>query len=163
MHRLICPKSPDWDIVDHINIEKLDNRLANLRRASGSLNAHNRHKFSTNPSTPYVGVTLIKRKKKDKFRATVSKDGKDYNAGRYDSPTVAAWARDQYAKVLYGPGAYQNKVPQPDGWTFCSATLRAIRVNPSPLSSDDAQIAETIEEDTEEEQDDRPSKRQRIV
>jgi hypothetical protein len=52
VHRLVylyhTGKLPE--LLDHINMDKLDNRIANLREASKSQNAHNSKKSATNTS-----------------------------------------------------------------------------------------------------------------
>lgn len=51
------------EVVDHVNLDKGDNRWCNLRKASLSQNAQNRPKLTTNTSGA-IGVCWDKRKSK---------------------------------------------------------------------------------------------------
>lgn len=57
------PLDPDMD-VDHINGNKLDNRLENLRAVSRSDNSFNRHKANLNSATGIRGVSWHKASQK---------------------------------------------------------------------------------------------------
>jgi len=71
---------PDGDI-DHINGEKLDNRLCNLRVATRSQNNQNRYKKSANKSTDMIGVS--KRSDYDAYDARIHVNGKQKCLGTF--------------------------------------------------------------------------------
>jgi len=79
--------------IDHINGDKSDNRIANLREATDSQNSQNRgiHK---NNKTGFMGVTF--HKPSGKWAAGIMKNGKKYHLGYYDTPEEA---RDAYLKA----------------------------------------------------------------
>jgi len=117
LHRLVINANSET-IVDHINHDKLDCRRANLRIATQSVNAHNRKLNDAH----FLGVTKPRHTKL--FHACIRKDGMYYDCGRYASEYVAAWARDQMAKHLYGEDARLNGVHL-DNYIFDFQTGRA--------------------------------------
>lgn len=78
------------DQLDHINRRRGDNRIANLREATGVTNAANRNPRADSKSG-YLGVTWYARS--GKWQATTRKGGKTRHLGYFD--TVAA-ARAAY-------------------------------------------------------------------
>jgi hypothetical protein len=91
-------------VLDHINRIRTDNRVINLRQASGALNSHN--KTPSRRSSPYVGVTYYKPT--DKWAARIAKDREIYFLGYFVCPVEAAKVRDAKARELYGDDAVQN-------------------------------------------------------
>lgn len=85
MHRIII-EAPKGVEVDHINGNKLDNRLSNLRLASKQENARNRGKNSNNRSG-YKGVCFAKGS--DKWRAYITVDGRQVHLGLHSTPELA--------------------------------------------------------------------------
>ena len=90
--------------IDHINQNKLDNRIENLRLASRSKNAANK-KVRPNKSG-YRGVYPSK----DKWIAQISIEGKVKALGRFSSKEDAALAYNRAALQLWGADAEVNKV-----------------------------------------------------
>lgn len=74
--------------IDHINGDRSDNRIANLRLATPSENAQNKRKCGTRNSTGYLGATF--HKQSGKFQAQIKYDGKARHLGLYDTPEQAA-------------------------------------------------------------------------
>jgi hypothetical protein len=74
------------DNIDHINGNKSDNRLVNLRQATQSQNMHNRNKYKNNTSG-YKGVTWHKQYKK--WNAQITYNNKLINLGFFDCPVEA--------------------------------------------------------------------------
>lgn len=79
LHRLIN-NTPVGLFTDHINRNKLDNRKVNLRACSKSQNSQNRVAKITN-TTGAVGVDF--RKSKNKWRASVTINGKQKSLGNF--------------------------------------------------------------------------------
>ena len=92
MHNGYMPKQ-----IDHINGNKLDNRIENLREVTHSENAMNVRIRKTNKSGT-KGVCWDNTRKKWKVAITANK--KTINCGRYDdlelAELVAIEARDKY-------------------------------------------------------------------
>lgn len=101
-HRLawaVCNDAwPNGDI-DHINENKSDNRIANLRQANRSQNMFNRGKNKNNTSG-FKGVAFCKDT--GRWRAQMSIYGKSVNIGRFDTKEDAANAYLEKAKELRG-------------------------------------------------------------
>lgn len=95
------------EIVDHINLNKLDNRRSNLRIATHSENSQNRNKSSG--SSKYVGVSKIKN---DRWRAYITHDKKQQNLGYYDIEEDAAKAYNETALRIFGQHAFVNKIEE---------------------------------------------------
>lgn len=96
MHRLING-TPKGFITDHINRNKLDNRKENLRTVDKSLNAFNTGLWKHNKSG-FKGVSWDKLNQK--WRASINKNGKAFNLGRYPSLKLALLARKK-AEAIY--------------------------------------------------------------
>jgi hypothetical protein len=76
--------------IDHINGDRSDNRIANLREASAAENNRNMRKFSSNAS----GVTGVNYHKRDRrFRAFISIKNKSVHLGNFASLEAASEAR----------------------------------------------------------------------
>jgi hypothetical protein len=79
----------EWEI-DHINRIRHDNRIANLREASHSCNAHNSSMRADNTS----GVPgVCWNKQKGKWQAEAKINGKHHHLGLHDDLIAAAKAR----------------------------------------------------------------------
>lgn len=115
MHRFIFG-AEHGSIVDHINMNGLDNRKSNLRYASRSHNGANTKKLNTHGATSvYKGVYLETYKSQNsRWRARVKVNGKRINLGSFDTETDAALAYDAAAKEHFGEFARLN-FPQVEG------------------------------------------------
>lgn len=87
MHRQVMGE-PEGE-VDHINLNRLDNRRANLRVCSHLVNCQNRAP-QVNNTSGFAGVTWDKGR--GKWRAQIGVCGKMRNLGRYDTKAEAAAA-----------------------------------------------------------------------
>jgi hypothetical protein len=89
---------PDGFYIDHINGNKTDNRLSNLRLATNKQNQENRPAPSNN-SSGYRGVTWHKSYKK--WMARICHNKKRETLGFFDSPEEAYKAYKKATKSLY--------------------------------------------------------------
>lgn len=87
------------DQLDHINGDRGDNRIANLREATRSQNMAN----SAGRRSGLKGI-IIQRKPglKKKFGAALRKDGKNYFFGNYETEEEAHAAYVKAARELFG-------------------------------------------------------------
>lgn len=92
--------------LDHVNGDKADNRLKNLRLASSSQNSANRI-LAVNNSTGYKGV--VYRKEFNKYLARVGANPRII-VGYFETAEDAARAYNKAAKELYGDYARLNNV-----------------------------------------------------
>lgn len=145
MHRLVIGETDPNVSIDHVQNNKLDNRKRFLRRASSSLQAHNKAKMEGCYSK-YLGVL----QNRNKFRARVRLQGKYQETGSYESEEVAGWARDKIATKVYGPDARLNNVPQPSGWIWDDKRNRAVQVTRSGQKRKRQETNESSDEDSDE-------------
>lgn len=91
-HRLVFFIHNGWwpEEVDHIDGNRSNNKIENLRAATKTQNQHNRGKDKTN-TTGFKGVS----KRKDKFIARINIDKKSKHIGLFDT---AKEAYDAYCK-----------------------------------------------------------------
>jgi hypothetical protein len=101
MHSYILNTS---QIIDHINNNRADNRVSNLRICTDSANNHNKAK-KENCMVEYIGVSMTKH---DTFYSYINKDDKRYYLGTYGTAEQAAKARDKKALELYKDSARLN-------------------------------------------------------
>lgn len=111
MHRLIAGAGPD-ELVDHMNGDRLDNRMCNLRIATSSQNGANRtgdrRKLGT--SSGYKGVSWDKQRRK--WVASIHIHGKTVALGRYEVEADAARAYNDKALATWGEFARLNEVEE---------------------------------------------------
>lgn len=86
------------DQIDHINGNKSDNRIENLRDVSGQENLRNQRRRSTNTSG-YAGVSWHKRD--NRWSAQIWHDGRKRHLGLFKSRDEAVATRKQ-AEKRYG-------------------------------------------------------------
>jgi hypothetical protein len=101
LHRLIIGAKPG-DMVDHVNRDKLDNRLENLRFCNVGLN--NANKPSRTSKTGFRGVELDGAV----YCAYISVNRRKVRLGRFKTAPEAAQAYDEAARFWYGPHAITN-------------------------------------------------------
>ncbi len=110
MHRQIM-QPPDGMMVDHKNLNKLDNTRMNLRVCTAQENACNRSK-KRGTSSRFHGVSYVKRDRK--YLAQVHYKGETFCCGRFTDEIEAARARDHRAVEVLGEAARLNF---PEEWT----------------------------------------------
>jgi hypothetical protein len=97
MHRLIMG-NPEGKQVDHINLDKLDNRKENLRICTRSQNGANK-KAQKNNKCGYKGVSLNKGKY---YRAQIKINKKVIHLGMFKTAEEAAEMYKAAAKAFHG-------------------------------------------------------------
>ena len=99
IHNLIAlyfiPNPDNLREIDHIDQNKTNNSITNLRWVSRSNNCRNRPKFK-NKSSKYMGVYFHKRA--GKYVAQISINNKNKYIGIYDKEEDAAHAFDNFIK-----------------------------------------------------------------
>lgn len=122
MHRLVFGKMPTGHfVVDHINRNKLDNRLENLRRATVAQNSANA--VYTKGSTGLIGV----KPRNGKFYAKASVNNKDVHIGVCDTAEDAGKLRDCFVYKLRGEFStlnFPDLVPEYSAWEPPTRLLR---------------------------------------
>ena len=108
MHRVIID-AKKGEIVDHINRNKLDNRLENLRIVSNTQNCAN-SSARKNSRSKYKGVYLRNDGKKTIYRAMIKIDGINYNLLQSEDEKKCAAAYNNIAREWFGKFAYINKL-----------------------------------------------------
>jgi hypothetical protein len=100
-HRLawfyVTGRWPDAEI-DHVNGDKTDNRLSNLREATPSENKRNRV-TQVNNTSGFKGVYW--NKAAGKWRAQIYDNGKSYHLGHFDIAEEAYTAYCNAAKLMH--------------------------------------------------------------
>lgn len=105
MHRIITNCSSKYE-VDHINGNRLDNRITNLRFCNDKQNAHN--SMNRGGSSKYKGVHWDKRKRR--WIAQIGIEWKRIHLGNFLSEEQAAAAYNQAAIKYHGEFASFNAV-----------------------------------------------------
>jgi hypothetical protein len=91
--------------VDHIDQDKKNNRLENLRAATQAQNQANR----TGWSDGYKGVY---KNHKGRFRSIITIKSKQKSLGTFDTQEEAAKAYNDAASKAWGEFAHLNEIPQ---------------------------------------------------
>lgn len=112
-HRIVWAihfgKDPGDMQIDHIDQNKQNNNILNLRLASSAANCHNRKltsKIKQKKTSSYKGVYW--HKPRNKWRARIVVNGKAKELGRFKTEEEAAKAYDLAAKQFYGEFAVLN-------------------------------------------------------
>jgi hypothetical protein len=96
---LIATNAWPKNLIDHIDMDRSNNRLSNLREATHSQNKANRCKPSHNKSG-YKGVSWSRTT--NKWLAQIVVDGRPIPLGRFDDVEEAAMAYAKAAREIYG-------------------------------------------------------------
>lgn len=86
--------------VDHVNGQRSDNRIANLRLATRAENARNR---GANYNSPSKMVGVSRHTHSQKWRARITVGGRRISLGLFESSIDAARARNSAAAALGDP------------------------------------------------------------
>lgn len=91
--------------IDHINGDRADNRIENLREVTRSENQYN--KSAQRNRSGYRGVTW--HQKSNKWAVRVMKDGKSRSFGYFDDLEFAGFVAEEARRKLYGEFAFENR------------------------------------------------------
>jgi len=97
LHRAIIAAKPG-QIVDHKNMNGLDNRKANIRLCSYSENNMNTRRRKDNKS----GYKCVHLHSPGRWRSRIKKDGRLLDLGLFDSPEAAAKAYRAAVSEFHG-------------------------------------------------------------
>ena len=89
-----------YGVIDHINGRPADNRISNLRDVSQAVNLQNQRTPKRGSKTGVVGVSWDK--KRCKYYAQISLNGRSYKLGRFDTLNEARDAYLAAKKKLHG-------------------------------------------------------------
>ena len=103
LHKNLLGKQVKGFVIDHINRNKLDNRLENLRVISARENSYNRTK-SKSSNNNYKGVV----KRGNKYAASITKNGIRKEIGGFETEKDAAIMYDMMAEELFEEFAGKN-------------------------------------------------------
>lgn len=108
MHREIMGLMKDEKImIDHQNINSLDNRKENLRLANVQENAFNRPKPIMKCTSKFKGV--LRRKNKIKWMARIKFNGRHIELGSYASEEKAAAIYNFASRIFFGRYRHENE------------------------------------------------------
>ena len=107
LHKNLLGKQQDGYVIDHINRNKLDNRLCNLRVITQKENSYNRSK-SKSSNNKYKGVRMNKSTNKTTYIAYICKDGIKREISGCKTEEEAALIYDMMAEELFGEFAGKN-------------------------------------------------------
>jgi hypothetical protein len=108
LHRFIMNAPADIQ-VDHINLNRYDNRKLNLRFATHKEN-HRNVGLQSNNTSGVKGVRYYKAR--SKYVAKIKVDGKSIHLGYYTTLLEAACAYDQAALKYFGEFAWLNNLKE---------------------------------------------------
>ena len=91
--------------IDHIDGNKMNNRIENLREADQTINNHNA-KIRKDNTTGYTGVSF--NRQIGKYRASITNNGTQIYLGDYPSVEEASCAYKK-AKIKYHPSSPDSK------------------------------------------------------
>ena len=128
---LIATGSWPADQIDHINGDRTDNRLANLREATARQNAHNTG-LPVNNTSGFKGVHWHNHK--GKWRAQVSHDGRLIYIGYFDTPEQASVAYEFYCEQTRGE--FHRPETTPDRCRLDGKTPTCVRTQVGAGSTD---------------------------
>ncbi len=113
VHRIVAEtfmeQPSGCEFVDHVDHDKLNNNVGNLRWCTRSENNRNATKRSDTMSSSYKGVCWYA--KKSKWIAYITADGKRHHLGYFDSEVQAAVAYNNAAIHHFTEFACLNVIP----------------------------------------------------
>ena len=107
MHRLIMNCNNSSKVIDHIGHDKTDNRKINLRICTQEENSRN-HRISSLNTSGKTGI--VYDKSRNKWAATIVKNGKTIHLGRFSSYKEAVNKRNEAENRYFGEYSYDNSM-----------------------------------------------------
>lgn len=95
----------EWPVkqVDHRNLDRLDNRIDNLRLATNQQNAANRRALRNNRlGIKGVGISTLRVRKPQRYRARIRVNDRLIHLGYFATPEAALAAYDSAARLHFG-------------------------------------------------------------
>ena len=131
--------------IDHINQDKSDNRLANLRLATPSQNTRN---YLRGGSSPFPGVSENSYYRRDgrgaRWKSVISIHGKNVHLGCFHdehaahAAYLAAAERHGFAEYLPVPGTIVSESSDETSLTVCTTVTEATQLILPLLAPDDS-------------------------
>jgi hypothetical protein len=108
MHRLIL-NTKSFQLVDHCNFNRLDNRRTNIRIASRAQKSSNRVRQRNNGSSIFKRVSNQSYKSlRSPWAVSIGFNGKQYHLGSFKEERHAALMHDFWADYFFGDYAQLN-------------------------------------------------------
>ncbi len=123
LHRLLTD-APSGTEVDHIDLDRLNNRLQNLRIVTHQQNQMNQPLQSNNTSG-VSGVRYYAPRKKYAARIKISQH--EIHLGYYETLVEATQARNVGMECMFGEYGIYNDVPPPPEWIRKKVTEKCER------------------------------------
>lgn len=106
LHRVVMARAlnrplESWELIDHIDGDKLNNRRDNLRLCNYRENAYNAGLYGNN-TTGYTGVYRLGPKHRQPFAAAITVNRKKMHLGCFPTAEAAADAYEQAARQHAG-------------------------------------------------------------
>jgi len=135
MHREILRRSgfQDFEQVDHIDRDRLNNCRSNLRPATASQNQCNHPVKRANNTNNFKGVNYIARD--NKWEARIQVEGRQKSLGTYEDIIEAAHAYNKGAKSLHGDFAVLNQISTECPACACTCTRFFHNFPKAPLAA----------------------------
>lgn len=90
--------------LDHINGDRADNRLSNLRAVSQAVNAQNQRRAHTDNASGFLGVTRVKDSAVRPYVAQITHNGKVRRIGAFETPELAYAAYLEAKRLTHSGG-----------------------------------------------------------
>lgn len=104
LHRFLLYGMESGGTTDHIDGDRLNNRLSNLRKCSNAENCRNTTLSKNNTS----GKKGVRKTSHGRWQARITVDRKEIHIGNYATPGEASAAYDAAALMLHGEFARTN-------------------------------------------------------
>jgi len=98
--------------IDHINLDKLDNRRKNLRICLHVENTWNRRKYNIESSSKYMGL----RRRNGNWDARIKVKNKQFHIGTFTKEEAAASAYNYFARIFHKEFACLNEIEEIKDW-----------------------------------------------